>query len=56
MTQASVDPTQAISSADEKPEPADNNSYRNLAFGFIIGMAVIIVFFVVMLMLMAGAS
>ncbi|HEU5368325.1 MAG TPA: hypothetical protein VFU69_07670 [Ktedonobacterales bacterium] len=56
MTQASVDPTQAITNADEKPEPADDNGYRNLALGFIIGMIFIFALFIVMLVLLAGAS
>jgi hypothetical protein len=56
MTQASVDPAQARAPQGETPEPADDNGYRNLALGFIIGMTIIIVFFVVMLVLLAGAS
>lgn len=54
MSQASLDPTHA--SRGETPEPTDNNNYRVLAYAFIIGMGIIIVFFTTMIVLLAGAS
>ncbi len=56
MSQASADPTHAYTDNSERPEPTDNNNYRRLAYAFIIGMAVIIIFFTTMIVLLASAS
>lgn len=56
MSHAAVDPTQTASSASETQEPADDNGYRVLAISFIIGMMFIFAFFILMLVLLAGAS
>jgi hypothetical protein len=56
MSQASLDPTHAHTTSGEIPEPADNNNYRFLAYAFIVGMAIIMIFFTVMIVLLAGAS
>ncbi len=54
MSQASIDPTRA--NRGETPEPTDNSNYRLLAFAFITGMAVLIIFFTAMIVLLASAS
>ena len=56
MSHAAVDPAQAVSPENETPEPADDNGYRVLATAFIIGMTFIFAFFILMLVLLAGAS
>ncbi|HLW03446.1 MAG TPA: hypothetical protein VKT82_32675 [Ktedonobacterales bacterium] len=56
MSHAAVDPAQAASLESETPEPADDNGYRVLATSFIIGIAFIFIFFILMLVLLAGAS
>ena len=56
MTNVAADPAHAITSDAETPEPADDNSYRVLAYSFMIGMVFIFAFFTLMLILLAGAS
>jgi hypothetical protein len=56
MSHAAVDPAQTTSLEIEAPEPADDNGYRVLATSFIIGMTFIFAFFILMLVLLAGAS
>ena len=56
MSHAAVDPTQAVPPESEAAEPADDNGYRVLATSFIIGMMFIFAFFILMLVLLAGAA
>ncbi len=56
MTHVSADPADTITSDVETSEPADDNSYRVLAYSFMIGMVFIFAFFILMLILLAGAS
>jgi hypothetical protein len=57
MSHASVnDAAQVTTSEVEASEPADDNSYRILAISFLIGMVFIFALFIVMLVLLAGAS
>lgn len=56
MAHASGDAAQSTPYESAAPEPADDAGYRVLATAFLIGMTVIIAFFIVMLVLLAGAS
>ena len=56
MTQTSVDPTHTLTTDVEATGPADDNGYRILSISFLIGMAFIFGFFILMLVLLAGAS
>lgn len=49
-------PTTPIATTPDTAEPADDQMYRFLATLFLIGIPILILFFIIMITLLAGAS
>ncbi len=56
MPDTLTDSTADIATTPPTTEPADDNMYKFLAILFLVGIPIIILFFIIMITILAGAS
>ncbi len=56
MPDTLTDSTADIATTPITAEPADDNMYKFLAILFLVGIPIIILFFIIMITILAGAS